>query len=121
MVITPRRHNMKYLLVLLLSLSPLALGQVPDTIWDSQLGASYVVYNDGLVRYVPDTHEVVIQPKGGWNTAPFTWTENPLGVYGNTWPFFDALCVHLGDRVGAGETVPYPPKACNEPRYVVRK
>ncbi len=103
---------MKYLLVLLLSFSPLALGQGSNTVWEME--ASYVVYKDGLVRYVPDTHEVVIQPKGGWNTAPFTW-DNMLGTAGNKWPLFDAICAH------AGETESNPHKSCAEPRYVVRK
>lgn len=81
--------------------------------------ASYVVYVSGDVVYVPDTHEVVIQPKNGWNTAPFTW-KNLYGIHNNRWPFLDAICDYIEQPVvGPGPAVEQQP-VCDEPNYVLK-
>jgi len=109
----------KSMLALALVLSPLvAFGQVPDSIYEVERAAAYVVHNDGMVLYIPSTHEVVIQPKGGWNTAPLNWVNNPLGIHNNRWPLLDYLCK---PQLSTGGPVGDSAKECNFPNYVVRK
>ena len=82
--------------------------------------ASYVVYVSGDVVYVPDTHEVVIQPKGGWNTGPFKWKGNPMGIVNNRWVLLDALCESLEQPVVGPTPALGPQPVCQEPNYVLK-
>ena len=107
---------MKNLALVLLVLASSSMAQVPDSITEVERAAAYIVYNDGMIRYIPNSHEVVIQPKG-WNTAPFSW-ENMLGIKENRWPFLDYLCK---PQLSTGGPVPARPSICSVPRYVVRK
>lgn len=92
-----------------------AHAQVPD--WPER--ALYVAYDSGDIVYVPTTHQVVIQPKG-WNTAPFVWLTNPLGVADNRWPFLDAICDYIEQPVASpGPDLPHQP-VCDFPNYVIK-
>jgi len=100
---------------LVLGVAGVAHAQVPA--WPEY--ASYVVYISGDVVYVPSTHEVVIQPKGGWNTAPATW-KNMLGISNNRWPLLDGLCEYYARPVVGPTVVPQKPALCNAANYVLK-
>ena len=97
-------------------LVPFSHAQVPD--WPEY--ARYVVYDSGDIVYVPATHEVIIQPKGEWNTAPFAYPGNIFGVEQNRWPFLDALCKYFEQPVVGPTPTPGPQPVCQEPNYVVK-
>ena len=80
---------------------------------------AYITSNKGEIIYVPESHTVIMQPKG-FNTAPFSYPDNMAGVYKNRWPLLDAICKHLENQFSTGETVPYPPAVCYEDNRVKR-
>lgn len=108
---------MKYLALVALVVSGYTVAQVPE--WPDEREAAYVAYNDGAIRYIPKDYEVVIQPKG-WNTAPFAYPKNLLGVRDNRWPLLDHFCKSY-PQFSTGGHVEDTPAACEQPNYVIRK
>ena len=99
---------------IMLVAAPLS-AQVPN--WPNDGVARYIVHADGYILYVPDTHEVVVQPKGA-NTAPFSW-DNYLGIKDNKWPLLEAICSTF-PRYSAGGPVEDTPEVCKGLGPVVR-
>ncbi len=110
---------MKYLALAALVVSGYTAAQVPNSIYEAERRASYIMHNDGVIRYIPKDYEVVVQPKG-FNTAPFAYPKNLLGTLNNRWPLLDTLCKRF-PQLSTGGPVQETPAACEQPNYVIRK